>query len=612
MDAKPRMTDIKNAPTHGTLKSDKPSLDALVRAQQVRTVYRNLPMVLMANIAIPIVLALVLYGATARWLMVPWLAATFGVVVLRAGLSRAYWRTNPPSSEAAVWGRYFAFGALVSGSLWGAAGTLLAVPEAPAQFSFIVMVLAGLGAASVISYAAYLPAFYAYFLPSLLPFVGAAFLGDADIQRGAALATLVYVGALSFFAHNLHKVFAESMRLRFENIGLVKDLTLQKETAERANAAKTRFLAAASHDLRQPLHALGLFVSALNERVRGETTRKLVAQIGASADALRGLLNALLDISRLDAGVIHPRVTHCSVQSLFDRLAHDHAAAAGEKGIRLKFIPTNTGVCCDTTLLERIVGNLVSNAIRYTDRGGVVVGCRRRGGRLCIEVWDSGIGIAADELENIFHEFHQIGNPERDRSKGLGLGLAIAGRLARLLESRINVVSVPGKGSVFSLVVPRSYLPATYTASPTDSKRHKLGSMLVTVIDDERAIREAMHTLLSGWGCVTVLADSADAALATLAVSERAPDVIIADYRLRDNRIGVDAIMCLQARYGSDIPAIVITGDTAPERLREAQASGYRLLHKPLAPAKLRSLLNHIALEGAARAGRSNDRERSA
>jgi signal transduction histidine kinase len=571
--------------------------DALIRAEQIRIVYKNTQLVLLSNIVIPLCLLWALWDAIARPMALVWVALMLGLAALRAGLLIAYQRAAPPPLQAPRWGIYLIVSAFAAGCLWGAAGVVLSVPDSPVQFSLIMLILAGLGAGAVISFSAYLPVFHAYFLPSLLPFIVTAMLGHAQIQVVMAIAAAMFVGAISFFAFNQHNVLTQSLRLRFENLDLVAELTVQKEAAERANTAKTRFLAAASHDLRQPLHAMGLLVAALKEKVRGADKHRIVSQLGASTEALRDLLNALLDISRLDAGVVHPRIADCSVQDLFERLAHDYAAEAAEKKLTLRFVPTRAWVQCDATLLERIVRNLVSNAIRYTDRGGVVVGCRRCGEHLRIEAWDSGIGIASNELNNIFHEFYQVGNPERDRSKGLGLGLAIAQRLARLLGHRIDVVSVPGKGSVFSLTVPRGTPASPHRGISAPVASERLRRALVVVIDDELAIREATQTLLSGWGCDTLLADSGDAALATLTRADRLPEVIIADYRLRDGKTGVEAVERLKASHGRNIPAIIITGDTAPDRLREAQASGYYLLHKPIAPAKLRALLSRILEE---------------
>lgn len=581
------------SPQAGSLAG--PGLDTLIRVEQIRAIYKNTPLVLISNAVIPSLLVYALRDHVARWMLLTWMTLMFSLVAWRAVALMLYRRAAPEQHTAQRWSVYLLVFAAISGSLWGVAGVMLSDPSSPLQFSLILLILAGLGAASVIAYAIYLPVFYVFFLPMLLPFTVSGLLSGTSLPLVMAIAALMYVGALSFFAHNLHNMLTESLRLRFENLGLVQALTVEKEAAERANAAKTRFLAAASHDLRQPLHAMGLFVSNLSERVRGTGTRKLVAQLSASMEALRGLLNALLDISRLDAGVIQPRIANCSLQLLFERLAHDYAVAAAQKKIALTFVPTDAWVRSDATLLERIVRNLVANAVRYTERGGVVVGCRRRGAsQLRIEVWDTGIGIAAHELSNIFHEFYQVGNPERDRSKGLGLGLAIAQRLALLLDSRIDVVSEPGRGSMFALTAPRATAAGTETKAPAAPAPGRLRQALVVVIDDERAIREATKITLEGWGCETVLADSGETALAGLAQCGRSPDVILADYRLRSGETGAGAVEGLQAKYGRHIPAIIITGDTAPDRLREAEASGYHLLHKPLAPARLRALLAHV------------------
>lgn len=358
--------------------------------------------------------------------------------------------------------------------------------------------------------------------------------------------------------------------------------------------AKTRFLAAASHDLRQPLHAMGLFVSTLQDRALDTGTRKLVQQLDASTDALRALLNSLLDISRLDAGVIHAKNQHCAMQDMFDRLAHDFYPVATEKKISLRFTTQPYWVNCDSSLLEQILRNLLSNALRYTHKGGVLAGFRRRGNTLRIEVWDTGIGIPANELKNIFQEFYQVENPERDRTQGLGLGLAIAQRTANLLGLHIEVNSSVGKGSVFSIAVPLGKMEHETASQPVSPQHNQFDSALVVVIDDELAIREATGMMLENWGCEVLLADSQDRMFELLAQHQRSPSAIIADYRLRNNKTGAEAIRSLHQHYHAGIPAIIVTGDTDPARIREANESGYHLLHKPLAPAKLRTLLGHL------------------
>ena len=381
-------------------------------------------------------------------------------------------------------------------------------------------------------------------------------------------------------------------------------LTSQKEAAEAANRAKSRFLAAATHDLRQPLHALGLFSGALLEKIRYPEVRELVVNINKSVEALDGLFNSLLDISKLDAGVIEPARAAFALQTLFDKLMRDYQPQALNKGISFRVRPSSHVVYSDAALVERIMRNLISNAVAHTDHNGVLVGARQRGDQVRIEVWDCGPGIESANLKDIFQEFYQLGNPERDRSKGLGLGLAIVARLARLLDSKVNVRSKVGKGSIFSFDLPLTHIKPQPEVSYTTPALNNLIGAFIVIIDDEQAVLEGMRALLTDWGCHLVLADSVADALNQLK-DEPAPDLFIADYRLRDGATGIQALARLQKEYGMGIPGILITGDTSPDRLREAKASGYYILHKPVRAPKLRTLLGY-ALEQYKKATRPN------
>ncbi len=373
-------------------------------------------------------------------------------------------------------------------------------------------------------------------------------------------------------------------------------LTAQKEEAERANLAKSRFLAAATHDLRQPMHALTLFVAALKERIHYPEVSRIVHNIESSVTAMQGMFNALLDISRLDAGVLqaHPRDFH--LQALFDRLLLDFSPYAIEKQVRLSVVPTRAIVRTDPVLLERILMNLISNGIRYCTEGGVVVGCRRSKGGLRIEVWDSGPGIPAHRQKEIFQEFVQLNNPERDRNKGLGLGLAIVERMARLLGTEVNIRSVVNKGSVFSIRVPRGNAKRVTDklAAPQPIQRSEIKGAVVVFVDDEATILEGMEVLLNDWGCQPVIAATGVGALAALAEVGRPPDIIVSDYRLREGENGINVIAQIREHYSLDIPGVLVSGDTGPELLREAKEIGLRILHKPVRPAKLRALIEHL------------------
>jgi CheY-like chemotaxis protein/anti-sigma regulatory factor (Ser/Thr protein kinase) len=300
------------------------------------------------------------------------------------------------------------------------------------------------------------------------------------------------------------------------------------------------------------------------------------------------LLNAILDISKLEAGSVKPRPAPFPIARVLDRLRSAFSEEAARRGLELRIRRCSGTVETDEVLLYRILVNLAHNALRYTERGGVLVGCRRRADGLCIEVWDTGIGIPADKFEEIFREFHQLGNPQRDREQGVGLGLAIVERTARVLGSPIRVRSRLGRGSVFSIIVPYGEsraMPVVEAGVP-----EALDGCAILVIEDDREIRAAIALLLEGWKCVVAVASTGsevDAALSRLGMP---PDAIIADFRLPGAENGLQLIARVRERHPS-ASAILVTGDVAPDTLREAQAAGHSLLHKPLRPARLRSLL---------------------
>ena len=371
-------------------------------------------------------------------------------------------------------------------------------------------------------------------------------------------------------------------------------LASEKEAAERANMAKSRFLASASHDLRQPLHALTLFVEALKARINYPEVRTLVEHIEASAAAMETLFNTLLDISRLDAGVIEVKPEHFAADRLAARIRQQFAALAAEKGLCLRIRPAPFHLYGDPLLLERILFNLVSNAIRYTEKGGVLVGWRRRSRQIRIEVWDSGLGIPQDKLEIVFQEFVQLGNPERDRTKGLGLGLAIVSRLGRLMGCRVEVHSRPGRGSVFSLAVPLGSAELTHEVRMPAADAGFPADTLVMLVDDEQAILQGMQELFDAWGVDLIAAQNPEDVLATAELAERMPDLILCDFRLPGARNGIEVVNFLRERLASKVPAVILTGDTAPETIQALSAGGFTVLHKPVRPARLRALLMHI------------------
>jgi CheY-like chemotaxis protein/two-component sensor histidine kinase len=371
--------------------------------------------------------------------------------------------------------------------------------------------------------------------------------------------------------------------------------------AESANLSKTRFLAAASHDLLQPLNAARLYATSLVEQQgHGEETR-LAGKVDASLEAVEEILGALLDISRLDAGAMHPELAVFRIDSLFRQLEIEFAPLAREKGLKLTFAPCSHVVRSDRRLLHRILQNLVSNAIKYTERGGVVVGCRPRAGAVRIDVFDTGIGIAESSQRTIFEEFRRL-----DRgatvARGLGLGLSIVERIARVLNHALSLRSVPGRGSRFSVEV-----PITESAPLDDVSRvlvHAPGQFMDTVmmcIDNEPIVLDGMESLLAGWGCKVLKARDLDAAVAAITALGQPPNALLVDYHL-DTGNGIDAVIELRNRFGADLPAILITGDRSREVRDAARAHNIQVLNKPVKPAQLRAQLSqwqaqHVAAE---------------
>ena len=362
-------------------------------------------------------------------------------------------------------------------------------------------------------------------------------------------------------------------------------LAAAKATAEQASASKTRFLAAASHDLRQPVQALVMFQHLLTMQPQGEAATKLLVSLGNALGALTAMLDDILDVSRLDAGIIEVAPRPCLVQPMIASLCAEVTPLAEAAGLSLRGMPTSLAVRSDPKLLVRILRNFIANAVKYTDAGRILVGCRRSGRNLRIQVWDTGRGIAENQLTSIFEEFHQVGNPERDRRQGLGLGLAIVERLAALLHHPIQVRSMLGKGSVFEILVPLAYPDDPIPEEEGAVKLDGSGGERVLVIDDDPAVLDGVEAFLQEQGYDVVAAPDGDTALERL--RNRSPDLIIADFRLKATENGPDVIRRLERHFGTPLPGILLTGDTSPERIREATGSGFLLLHKPLGPQDL-------------------------
>ena len=544
-------------------------------------------------------------GLVEPWIGVAWVCYIFACALAHISLRYFYGRSRSAHDRWRVWALGFAAINFAMGIGFGWAPVSLAIgSHLDAQYLTLLVTLC-VAAGAITAFGPYLPAFVPFFFSATAPFTVASFFSaDSQLHRVAPSLMLIFIAGIGGLGFRTNRAFKHVVRLQIRTEEMADDLERQRDIAESANLAKSKFLAAASHDLRQPVHALGLFIGALREVEMPPAAWPLVDQIEASTNALDSLFGALLNISRLDAGVVAAERRPFAIRSALDRVCREYAQEAGAKGVQLKWMDCAAIVDSDPVLVERILRNLVSNAVRYTERGRILVGCRRRGHAIALQVWDTGVGIPIDEQARVFEEYYQVGNPERDQTRGLGLGLAIVRRLAELLDCALTLRSEPGRGSCFEVALPLAKDPLIReVASPSDSNG-ALARGLIVIVDDEQSIRQATANLLTGWGFDVIAAASGDEALKRLSGLPSRPDLVICDYRLRGEENGLRVIERLRSEYNQSIPAMLVTGDTAPDRLAQAQASGLLLLHKPVANSKLRAAI--VNLIGSARRGRSS------
>ena len=577
------------------------SRDALVMVDQANALQGNVLGLMAGNIAITVFVAWLLRDAAHPALVWGWFAlqicncAFNGWAGWRVGRRPASPRSAPRRLRAAT------IASTVSGLMWGA-GVLLLWPPGQVELQlFIIFMVVGLTASALHSLHAWLPAFLGFYMPCAASITLVTLWYGGWLNYVIAANAVIHSIATWRFSTSLNRTLTDSMRRRYEVAELAADLQVQKDLAEEASLAKSRFLAAASHDLRQPVHALTLFVGALAQQPLGPEAQRLLGHVRGAADTMGGMFNALLDMSRLDAGMVQPEARAFDLLPMLERIAADEGGLAQAKGLALRLNASPLAVMSDPVHVERILRNLAANAVRYTEKGGVLITARKRGAAVVVRVIDSGIGIPAERQDEVFQEFVQLHNPERDRNKGLGLGLAIVRRLAGLLGAQLVLRSRPGRGSVFTLNLPLAHSVVVAQAQPAASPYVvAIGAGdLVLVVDDDAEIRAGMQSLLAGWGCEVVGAAGSDDLMPQLLALTRVPRLVISDYRLRGEETGITVIERVQSEYNDEIPAILITGDTAPVRLREAQSSGYTLLHKPVGPQALREAMQALLAEQA-------------
>lgn len=480
----------------------------------------------------------------------------------------------------------------VDGAIWGSLAWVALDTTSLMGSILVIAVLTAVAGNSMSLLSPVLPVFLALVAAEIAVAVSKVFLLGDPTYNTLGFAGLLYIFILMAQAHNSSRAARAAIVLGLENIELMEKLRLEtsiaqraRAEAEQANTSKSKFLAAASHDLRQPIHAQGLFLDILSRSGLNPQQQQSLDCAIAASEASAEMLNTMLDFSRIDAGVVQPHVVSFRLQPLLNKIEREFARQADAKGLLYRSRETTLAADSDPALIELILRNLVSNAIRYTDSGGLLVVCRQCKGHVVLEVWDTGIGIASAHQREVFREFHQLGNPERDRRKGLGLGLSIVEGLVRTLGHPLLLSSKPGRGSMFRLSLPLATGVCVDNTVELTHHKDQLRNVRVLVVDDDEAVRVGTLHLLRDWGCLVDAAESIEDAL--VLAGQHAPDVVLSDYRLRDQRTGLEAIAALRSVLGQSLPALLITGDTAPDRLREALSSNLPLLHKPVSPDQL-------------------------
>lgn len=529
----------------------------------------------------------------------PWLAGVFAINVARLVLWRAiHGRPLRDDELNRFRPAFYGLGAL-AGAWWSALVMVTDFSTSPLVVCTTFFAISGMLSGGAISTAGTPRYVVMVMVISLIGPVAHVAISGSGAMRALLLGVAGHVFAVMGSLRQNHAQLRESIALRFENQDLVKKLSDEKELelaarrdAERANLEKSRFLAAASHDARQPLHALGLFVDTLKAQPLGAPARQLVSSIDLAQTSLVSLHEGLLDLATLDVGAITPRPCSVRAAELLRVIENESAPRAKERGLSLCVAGAELSVKTDPALALRVLRNLVANALAYTERGGVLVTVRRRGARALWQVWDTGIGIAPADQERIFDELVQVGNAERSRERGLGLGLSIVKRLATTLGCEVRVRSTVGKGSVFSFELPLA--PASPLAPEAHERIEVIGGpgprgQVVLLVDDDAQARQALGTMLGHWGYEVISAASAEDALEFAAELDRL-DVVVSDEWL-PGRSGLE-LLSLLATQRPALQRVLLSGDTSPATTEKARAAGVAFLRKPVRAAVLREILS--------------------
>lgn len=570
-----------------TTENDSRNREHAVSLARIRAISRQRATALAGSLMLMLFVIGTLWSQFPAVALLAWLCAN----LLFIGWRHWRWKRAPynpamTAGEASAWLRESAFASGVNACIWAGGAAAFLNDASFSGYLFFVLVLTSLVFGASVSFAAWFPSVVAFAVPVTL----AAALKMATLDHAGS--TLVAISCLPFLlfvlvvAHNYSRLITTLVTLDARNAALLVEAEQGRAEVERSSAEKSHFFAAVSHDVRQPLYATGLLLEALAKRVTTNEQRKLIADIQRSHGAMDLLFTSILDLTQLDAGAVTAKVDHVDLGSVLETLRGEFAPSAARKCIGFDVSATEVRVHTDPVLLSRILRNLLGNAIKFTDAGGVDVTVIAHESNVQIRVSDTGPGIPVAEQGKVFAEYYQLGNPERDRGKGLGLGLAVVRRLCVLLDIELELASAPGRGTVFTLSMPAGH-PKANKPSYSAASAPDIAGLHVVVVDDERTILRGLKMLLGDYGCQVTIGESSSDAISAARKVTRPPDIIISDLRLRGDGDGVDVIHTIRAEFDARLPALLVTGDTDRTAVERAASAGLRLMYKPLAPHQL-------------------------
>lgn len=569
--------------------------DQDVTIDKVLFVYRNTPLILLGNLLGIVPLLIIFWNTEYSSVSFYWASALSLVLLIRLFQHKRVDLRAASYEEIKHFDKVQTTLVFLTGAVWGSAGVLMFDDSDIKNLSYLILTFISMIAGSLVSLSPRPNAYMAFSVSMMGPLIVTMLLYDDSTYRRMGVGATIYLLVILGFSKAVYKMVDNSLRLKYENLGLIKDLQEQTDRANKASQEKSQFLASASHDLRQPLQAVNLYAEVLSKKVTTIEQEIDVNNIRQGLNSLNELLDALFDVSRLDSDTINANIISFRINDIFHKLERQFVLEAKISNLEFKIDYEDIVVRSDPVLLERVVTNLLVNAFRYTKEGGINVFFKRLDDSYVeVHVCDTGIGISEENKDAIFQEFFQVQNQERDRSQGLGLGLAIVRRVVDLLGHKIEVHSQLGKGTDFVLTLPLSYLPAERNAMRKDDVEATdvLDGLDIMVIDNEAFIVDAMHSLLKEWGanCSSFL--STQDALDALNNGMK-PRFLIVDYRMPGEYNGCTFVQKAR-QIVKDVPALIVTGDTSDEMVAEFQALGIDYLYKPIKPAQLRMMVSRV------------------